>query len=132
METSGLSNNMGYRPDIPASPQPGQKASTPVVTPEKKADVQSGEKQAQLLQFNVERANTALSPYGLGVSFERDADTNSSIVRIVDRETSEVVKQYPTEGALELMKSIQSFLNNQSSGGVSKQDLTGALFNEII
>jgi flagellar protein FlaG len=66
------------------------------------------------------------------VNFDRDADTNRPIVRIIDRQTDEVIKQYPSEDALALMKNIQNYLMQQSSSTVNKQELTGALFNEII
>lgn len=132
METTGLSNNVGYRADAPISPQVEQK---PAVVAEqsaiKKVDAQVEVKQTELLQVDIERVNAALSSYGLGVNFDRDTETNRPIVRIIDRATDEVIKQYPTEGALQLMKNIQNYLMQQS-GGASKQELTGALFNEII
>lgn len=130
METSGLSNNMGYRSDVPVAPQVEQKPRLPVEQQEKVA--QPEVKQTELLEVNLERVNNALSSYGLGVNFDRDADTNRPIVRIIDRQTDEVIKQYPSEDALALMKNIQNYLMQQSSSTVNKQELTGALFNEII
>ena len=129
METSGLSNNMGYRPDVPVAPQVEQK---PKLSVEQQKVAQAEIVQTELLEVNLERVNNALSSYGLGVNFDRDAETNRPIVRIIDRQTDEVIKQYPTEDALALMKNIQSYLMQQSSSTVNKQELTGALFNEII
>jgi flagellar protein FlaG len=130
METSGLSNNMGYRPDVPVSPQVEQKPKMPVE--QEKVVAQPQVTQSELLEVNLERVNNTLSSYGLGVNFDRDADTNRPIVRIIDRQTDEVIKQYPSEDALALMKNIQNYLMQQSSSTVNKQELTGALFNEII
>lgn len=130
METSGLSNNIGYRPDAAVAPPVEQKPKLSVEQQEKVA--QPEVKQAELLEVNLERVNNTLSSYGLGVNFGRDADTNRPIVRIVDRQTDEVIKQYPSEDALALMKNIQNYLMQQSSSTVNKQELTGALFNEII
>lgn len=133
METSGLSNNIGYRTDAPGSTQVEQKARSAVEQVEKSKPVNQPEiTKAELLEVDVERVSDALSQYGLSVSFDRDVETNRPIVRIVDGQTDEVIKQYPSEGALQVMKNIQNYLMQQPTSGMDKQQLTGALFNEII
>ncbi|MBE0494469.1 MAG: flagellar protein FlaG [Thiomicrospira sp.] len=133
METSGLSNNIGYRTDTSSSSQVEQKTRPAVEQVEKSKPVNQPEvTKAELLEVDVERVSDALSQYGLSVSFDRDVETNRPIVRIVDSQTDEVIKQYPTEGALQVMKNIQNYLMQQPSSGMDKQQLTGALFNEII
>lgn len=131
METTGLSNNIGYRPDATASPNIEQKPKLSVEQ-QKPVEVQPEEVKREVLEVNLEKVNTALTGYGLGVNFSRDADTNRPIVRIVDLETNEVIKQYPNEGALALMKNIQNYLMQQSGSTLNKQELTGALLNETI
>lgn len=76
--------------------------------------------------------NKGLAGYGLGVNFALDNETNQSVLKIVDRQTSEVVRQYPSEDALKMIKSIQEYLSQPPSSGGGKQELTGALFNEMI
>ncbi|HEY9018509.1 flagellar protein FlaG [Thiomicrospira sp.] len=133
METSGLSNNIGYRADTSGQSQVEQKARPVVEQVEKSKPVSQPEvTKTELLEVNVERVSDALSQYGLSVNFDRDAETNRPIVRIIDRQTDEVIKQYPSEGALQVMKNIQNYLMQQPTSGMDKQQLTGALFNEII
>lgn len=133
METSGLSNNIGYRTDTSGSAQVEQKARPIVEQVDKSKPASQPEvAKTELLEVNVERVSDALSQYGLSVNFDRDAETNRPIVRIIDRQTDEVIKQYPSEGALQVMKNIQNYLMQQPTSGMDKQQLTGALFNEII
>lgn len=133
METSGLSNNIGYRTDTSGSAQVEQKVRPVVEQVEKSKPASQPEvAETELLEVNVERVSDTLSQYGLSVNFDRDAETNRPIVRIIDRQTDEVIKQYPSEGALQVMKNIQNYLMQQPTSGMDKQQLTGALFNEII
>ena len=65
--------------------------------------------------------------------FAVDEVTQSSIVKLVDRETNELVKQFPSEDALKMMQNIQEYLEREENLMVgSRESLTGRLFNEII
>ena len=80
-----------------------------------------------------EQLNKQLERVGQSLSFTVDESTQSSVVKIIDKTTDEVIKQFPTEGALKVMKNIQNYLESVQQSGVSgKEGLTGALFNEII
>ncbi|GAB3290240.1 flagellar protein FlaG [Parahaliea aestuarii] len=48
----------------------------------------------------VERVNTVLRPYG--VVFEVSGDPPETITRLVDRETGEVIRQYPSDEMLRI------------------------------
>ena len=54
----------------------------------------------------VERINKALPTSSQGIEFSVDADSDRVIVKVVDRETREVLRQMPTKEALEIAKSL--------------------------
>ena len=81
----------------------------------------------------VVKVNSKLEQLGMGVSFSVDESTQSSVIKVVDRVTDEVIKQFPNEDSLKRMQHIQSYLDSvQQSGNANKESLTGVLFNEII
>ncbi len=81
----------------------------------------------------VVKVNSKLEQLGMGVSFSVDESTQSPIIKVVDRATDEVIKQFPNEDSLKRMQHIQSYLDSvQQSGDANKENLTGVLFNEII
>ena len=112
-----------------ASKVPQQQVETSVVSPNLKAQQETKE----MMQKQVEQVNSKLEQLGLGVMFSVDENTQSSVVKVIDKTTDEVIKQYPNEGSLKMMKNIQNYLDSvQQSGASKKEGLTGALFNEII
>ena len=81
----------------------------------------------------MESLNTQMASLNMGVAFSIDESTRSSVVKVIDRSTSEVVKQYPNDEALKVMQNIQAFLDSATAKQLNEGDgLTGALFNEII
>jgi len=87
----------------------------------------------QAIQDQVEQVNSQLGQLGLGLTFSVDENTQSSVVKVIDKTTDEIIKQYPNEDSLKMMKNIQDYLNSvQQSSSTTKEGLTGVLFNEII
>lgn len=81
----------------------------------------------------LESVNNALAQVNVGVAFEVDSKTQSSVLKVVDKETEKVIKQYPSEESLKVIEHLQNYLNSvQKSGLTANQSLTGALFSEII
>lgn len=81
----------------------------------------------------IETINNQLAQLSVGVAFSVDESSRASVVKLIDRSTSEVVKQYPNDEALKVMRNIQAFLDSAAAKPMSDgQGLTGALFNEII
>ena len=106
-----------------------QQAGSSVVSPPSNTQVNS----VKEVVVQAEQLNKQLERIGQSLSFSVDESTQSSVVKIVDKTTDEVIKQFPTEGALKVMKNIQNYLESvQQSGQPGKEGLTGALFNEII
>ena len=70
---------------------------------------------------------------GQSLAFTVDETTNSSVVKVVDKTTDEVIRQFPSEGSLRIMQNIQNYLSlAQQNGGQAKEGLTGTLISEII
>jgi len=106
-----------------------QQAGSSVVSPPSNSQVDSVKEVA----VQAEQLNKQLERIGQSLSFSVDETTQSSVVKIVDKTTDEVIKQFPTEGALKVMQNIQNYLESvQQSGQPAKEGLTGALFSEII
>lgn len=83
----------------------------------------------------VEKLNQQLEQMGnQSLMFAIDESTQSSVVKLVDRNTEELVKQFPSEDTLKMMKNIQDYLNRSDSriGSNGQEGLTGSLLNEII
>lgn len=96
-------------------------------------DYSSAAPNLEVSQSEIDKVNQALSQFGLGVSFSVDETTQSSVVKVIDKTTDEVIKQYPNESALRMMQNIQQYLESVQKSGLSgKEGLTGSLFNEII
>lgn len=82
---------------------------------------------------NINQFNQQLESFGVNLRFLLDEATSSSIVKMVDTTTDEVVKQFPSEDALKRIQSIQEYLNSVSQKALHDNNgLTGALFSEII
>ncbi|NPA72048.1 MAG: flagellar protein FlaG [Gammaproteobacteria bacterium] len=81
----------------------------------------------------VDKANLALEQLDMGISFSVDEGTQSSVIKVIDRQTDEVIRQFPNEGSLKMMKTIQSYLDSMQQNSLpGKEGLTGVLFSEII
>ncbi|GHU08712.1 hypothetical protein AGMMS50225_07870 [Betaproteobacteria bacterium] len=58
------------------------------------------------VEASVEKLNEFIRPYVTSLQFSVDEDVGELVVKIVDSETHEVVKQIPSEEALELAKAL--------------------------
>ena len=56
----------------------------------------------------VAAANRALQQAGSGLQFSVDQNTGKTIVRVVDSETKQVIRQIPSEEMLELSRAIDT------------------------
>ena len=69
----------------------------------------------QQLTETVNDLNRHLSGYGTNLQFEIDDQLQQMVVRIVDQETKEVVRQIPSEKALALAKFFKEMKDNQQT-----------------
>ncbi len=117
----------GVKPAVEMPKQPQIEASVATSAPEA-----SPEAKTTTLE-KVAQVNSRLEQLGVGLSFSVDESTQSSVVKVIDRTTDEVIKQYPNEGSLAMMEHIKGYLESvQKNGMLNKEGLTGVLLNEII
>lgn len=106
-----------------------QQSAMSVVSPAMKTQQETPE----AIIDKANQLNQQLAQLGQTLAFSVDENTQSSVVKVVDKTTDEVIKQFPSEGSLKIMQNIQNYLNSvQQSGLPTKEGLTGFLFNEII
>jgi len=123
-----------------STPQSGIKPSVEVQPSKQKEEPVTGlsknsqQARTEEIQKQVENVNSRLEQLGMGVSFSVDTSTQEPVVKVIDRVTDEVIKQFPNEDSLKRMQHIQSYLSSvqPQNGGANKESLTGTLFNEII
>ncbi len=88
-----------------------------------------------VIEEQVKLVNSAFEASGQNLSFSVDDAANTFIVKLVDKETGEVIRQMPGEESLRVMKNIQSHFEmvNQSVPQ-GREGLTGAggLISKII
>ena len=60
----------------------------------------------QKLQDSVEALNEFISPHNTSLRFSIDDESGTVVVKVTDLETKEVIKQFPSEDALDLAKAL--------------------------
>ncbi len=89
------------RPDVPASPAPGQ-------TPRAAAPEPAPVPQAQDVSEAVEKLNARFAPHRMEAQYSIDEHTKDIIIKIVNADSGEVVRQIPTESALRLVAALRT------------------------
>jgi flagellar protein FlaG len=98
-----VSETGNFNTDLPSVP--ARHSATPVQTVnavQQSAHVPDLEKLNDALK-NINHALKALSP---NLEFSVDSESQRSIVKVVDHETNEVIRQMPTPEALEIAKAL--------------------------
>ncbi len=91
---------------LPAAAAPPQASSAaapaaPVAKPVGPVDPET-------LTLAIKNINSALKDKTPGLEFSIDDDSQRTVVRIVDRDTQQVIRQLPSEEALEIAKAIDT------------------------
>lgn len=61
------------------------------------------------LKKAIEISNAALKQIASSLEFTQDASTGKELIRIYDRETKELIRQFPTEEMVAISKAIDNF-----------------------
>jgi len=61
------------------------------------------------LQAAVKAANSAMEAAQSGIEFSIDRGSGKTVVRILDKQTNEIIRQLPSEEMLEIAKAIDRF-----------------------
>lgn len=136
METTGITNIPNAQADLQAFEQKQANPDVKRVEEQKSVVENKPELKAfsaaeiEEIEKSSENLDRLMEVYGLGISFDKDVDANRQVLKVYDRETQEVIKQYPNDGALAAIKHLNNYLESRT--GEIKQELSGALFDEKI
>lgn len=85
--------------------EPAIKTSTSSsVQPEKKENISLAD-----IEKAVEESNKVLSQRATGLEFSLDNDTGKTVVKLIDKATEEVLRQYPSKQMLAIAKELDRF-----------------------
>jgi flagellar protein FlaG len=70
---------------------------------------------AEELSKAVDKANSFLQSVQRGLQFRVDKDTNTTVVKVVDSESGEVVRQIPPERTLEMLREMSEMQTKTGS-----------------
>lgn len=65
--------------------------------------------QKENLQQTLQKLNEFVSGASQNVVFSIDKDTDISVIKVVDRQTNEVIRQIPSEEAIQIAKVLDKF-----------------------
>lgn len=68
---------------------------------------------SEQLKNAVEAINQALRQSNHGLEFSVDGDTKEPVVKVVDKDTGDVIRQIPSEETLAISRSIGQYLNSR-------------------
>ncbi|MDR1228002.1 MAG: flagellar protein FlaG [Azoarcus sp.] len=77
--------------------------------------------QEQSVRESVEKLNEFIRPYVTSLQFSIDKDAGKFVVKILDTETKEVIKQFPSEKVLALAKALAEAMS-KPEGLLVEQD----------
>ncbi|MDB5745573.1 MAG: flagellar protein FlaG [Massilia sp.] len=107
MDIRSISNMNAAYPPPPAaerSAMHAQATATPIrIDAVKAADRATGKEE---LADALKSINTALQDRSPGLEFSIDRDSDRSVVKVVDRDTQEVIRQMPSREAIEIAKAL--------------------------
>lgn len=85
---------------------PQTTAARPTDAASLSAHDENAQDQRQKLQDSVEALNEFIKPQNTTLQFSIDDESGTVVVKVTDKETKEVIKQFPSEEALELAKAL--------------------------
>jgi len=118
--SAGALQAMPYSaPEANRNPQtPASGASTPAAETdrrEQKKPNDAVQPSAEELSKAVDKANSFLQSVQRGLQFRVDKDTNTTVVKVVDSESGEVVRQIPPERTLEMLREMSEMQTKTGS-----------------
>jgi len=97
-------------PASPPSPPPAARRAVPAPAPAPAPASAAAKPAPSPAQVNaaVSRLNQAAQANSQGLEFSVDSDSKRTVVKVVDQSTKEVLRQIPTQEALELAKALEA------------------------
>jgi flagellar protein FlaG len=102
-----VSGGLAEAPSRPA-PLPAQQTAAPTVEVSRQA-VQPVAKSDEL-ESAVEKISKAVSAFTSELSFSVDQDLGVSVVKVIDKQSNEVIRQIPSEDVLNIAKGLDKVL----------------------
>ncbi|MDH4284430.1 MAG: flagellar protein FlaG [Gallionellaceae bacterium] len=104
-----------------AEPRPAIPPGTPQPPAKQAIEAMSVQVSAEQLKKVAENINKVLRESGRSLEFSVDKDTNKQVFRLLDTETGDVIRQFPTEEMLAISRAIDKFQQDVLPN--NKQDL---------
>ena len=95
-------------PASPPSPPPAARRAVPAPAPAPAGAAAKPAPSPAQLNAAVSRLNQAAQANSQGLEFSVDSDSKRTVVKVVDQSTKEVLRQIPTQEALELAKALEA------------------------
>jgi len=103
MGIDSLSNLVTTAPAVAAQARPAARSDSAVVAPQVQA-IPAGSEQ---VRHAAETINQQLQTVAPNLRFSVDEDTGKTVVRVVDTDTGEIIRQVPSEEVLAISRSIE-------------------------
>jgi flagellar protein FlaG len=100
------SSAAGLRPDTPQQPAPARSEPGSTAAPSARP-AQPQQPDTRQLGTAVERINEQLRAAAQNIRFSIDEDTGKTIVRVVDSNSGELIRQIPSEEVLAVSRSLE-------------------------
>lgn len=115
--SSGVKDQTGSRASVVSASQEDSQISVNQQREEKTAESKKAESEAssELVKQAVDEGNNLLQIAKRNLHFKVDDATNELVVKIVDSESGELVRQIPTEEMLTFVKRMQELEGQQGS-----------------
>ena len=88
-------------------------ANTPKVEPKHGVALDTQQPSSKQLKNAIDVVNRVMQQSNHSLEFSMDNDTKKPIVKLVDTETGELIRQYPSEQMLAISRSIDQFQQRQ-------------------
>uniref|UniRef100_A0A831UGH0 Flagellar protein FlaG n=1 Tax=Geobacter metallireducens TaxID=28232 RepID=A0A831UGH0_GEOME len=90
----------------PNAPEEEKRASTPVELPKVAVKEMSAAEKEEKVREAAEKINEFIEAMTHDLSFSVDKDTNRTVVKVLERESGEVIRQIPAEEILKIAKML--------------------------
>ncbi|WP_417223756.1 flagellar protein FlaG [Amphritea sp.] len=109
VESMNSGNTLAAAQPPTPSVRQGEAAAVKAVSPVENSQV-SQEMSAEELEAMVDKLNEFMHNGQRNLNFSVDSDTKETVIKVMDTETQEVIRQFPTEEALKLTKHIDGMM----------------------
>lgn len=112
MEISQVSNSaVNYSPgaaskDVAGSAEVVKPAAAPVPVHVQAVQASTAAPNAEQLKSAIEKINKAVQSFDRNLQFTVDSDTKMNIVKVIDTQTKDVIRQFPSEEALKIAQAL--------------------------